>query len=307
MKNRIKPIDISIVSSYMGRFLTAIVAALVFAITIHAYATRGSDLAHVEFAIGMTAPEGFAEPLRELVAASTSRRVGLAAGEDKWDATCELFILPLCDFLELRGKMHLHGLFSLGAAPNDRAVVIARGAETADPSRLRSADILFAGPDAPNGYWAQLMALSRAGAPLPDGSAGLRFTPDNGGGERVVYSVVDGVTRYGACRASDVSRLVDRGQIAAGEVSVALDTPALPEFVVAAPEAKVAYFARKLGGLGALIDDPGESGWRDTVELLHERGIGSFRPISRTQMTELDAVAAFISSRSRGSAGKWDN
>ena len=41
MKNKIKVIDFSIVSTYMGRYLTAVVAVLVFAITLSALLSGG--------------------------------------------------------------------------------------------------------------------------------------------------------------------------------------------------------------------------------------------------------------------------
>jgi hypothetical protein len=308
MKHRIKPVDVSIVSSYMGRFLTAIVTLLVFAITIHAYVTHGGDLAHVEFSIGVTAGEGFLEPLRELVARSTSRRVGIVVGEDKWDSTCELYVLPLVDFLRLRDAMRLRGLFALGAMPNDRAVVVAGGGTTVDPSAIRAGDVLFESPSSANGFWAQLMALSRLGVGTPPGGIDeLRFASSGGDGVRIVYLVADGVHRFGACRASNMAGLIERGGLQPGEVTVVLDAPALPEFVVATAESDAAYFARELGELGAVIDDPGSSGWRDTAELLRARGIGSFRPISPALTTELDAVGEFVTARSTGNAAQWDD
>lgn len=304
MRDSTKPFDIGIVTVYMGRFATLIVAVLVLAITVHALVTWKSDRSHVKLSVavatrpGVGGPELYHEAIAQILAQRTARSVSLVYDVDAWADSCELFVLPILDFARLRGPLGLRGLYALGAATGDRAVLIARGESHVDLASASSTDVLFAAPTSPNACWEQLMALSERGVAVPGKLDGLHFASPGGDCERVVYSVVNGVRPLGACRSSDLAALIRRGALEQGEVSVVLAVPAAPEAIVAARERDAEYFRDHLDSVDGFLHDPSLSPRdRDAVGLLRDRGVGSFRPLSPAQLERLEALVGFVSTR----------
>ena len=107
MKNRIKPIDISIISGYLGRFQTTIVALLVIAITAHAFMTRNTARGHVPLVIAVPGDSGRFEPFGRIIARRSARTVKLAV--DEWTDAAELFVLPPQEFFRHREALGLTG------------------------------------------------------------------------------------------------------------------------------------------------------------------------------------------------------
>lgn len=227
MKRKFASIDTSIISGYMGRFFTAIAATLVLTITVHALVTRDTARRHATLRIVTPAGEAadFYEPLQRLIARRTGRSVILAPGD--WDTPAELYIMPAWDFMRRRESMELRALFALGACARDRAVLVA-GATVAEAEAASVENVVFTGPNSPNGCWVQLRALAERGAVIPPLADSLYFppTPDP---SRVLHLVADGRASFGACRQSDLTRLLESGGLDAGELRVVLDLPALPE------------------------------------------------------------------------------
>jgi hypothetical protein len=116
----------------------------------------------------------------------------------------------------------------------------------------------------------------------------------------VVLDVLSDAAAYGACRSSDLARLRQRGVVGPGDLEVVLEVPALPELIFASREDDASYLVDRLGGLGAVFEDPSASPRdRDVVELLKERGVGSVRPVTGSQLAELEAVFEFMCARER--------
>ena len=285
MKDRIKPLDISIVSAYLGRFQTAIVALLVIAITAHAYLTRGSARGHVALTMAVPATGDRYEPLARLISNHVHRSVDLAP--EQWDDRAELFVMTPDVYFQHRRSLDLVPLFSLSEHAGDRALIVGGRDETVPPTDV--ADVLFSGPGSINGCWVQLHALSRRKARFPQTADSLRFEP-GADSRAVVWAVRHGKVRFGACRSSDLS-----GAGAAGrdEVNVLVQTPALPELIVASRAQDRDYFLKRLVGLAATFDSP-QPALRDAVEVLRARGIGSVRAASQSQVEELAQVREFV-------------
>ena len=86
MKDRIKPIDVSILSTYMGRSLTIVVTVVVVGIAISAYLAGGGPERNT---ISVCVPAGSSaiaamrtyEPLRALLSKVTRRPADLGVGQ----------------------------------------------------------------------------------------------------------------------------------------------------------------------------------------------------------------------------------
>jgi hypothetical protein len=282
MKNRIKPIDISIISGYLGRFQTAIVALLVIAITAHAFMTRNTARGHVALVIAVPGDPGRFEPFGRIIARRSARTVKLVAEE--WTDAAELFVLPPQEFFRHREALGLTPLYALSERASDRAVIISRRSESAPLDD--AAEVLFTTPESVNGCWVQLYSLHHREARMPSSLDSLQFAGGEDGG-RVVWAVESGMVRFGACRASDL------GKPDAERVRVVFQTPALPDFIVATRAGDERYFADRLEGLGLLLEAPGEEE-RDLVELLRDRRIGAARTVSKAQLEDLGSVCRFV-------------
>jgi hypothetical protein len=312
MKNKIRLIDINIVSSYMGRFLTAIVTVLVLAITISALMSEGGIRGHTALVLGL-GPVGTIdetldhyEPFRSLLASETGRKVEVHALEPEMPAPCELYVLPVRQFIE-------HG-YDAGLAPlystcrmdggRDSAVLISRpGLAPPDLSALTADDVIFAGPGSLNGFWLQLRVLESGGFAAPRNLDGLNFASVGNGGARVVFEVLVGDYVLGACRKSDLSELVEAGSVGDHEITVVRAVPALPEWIIACRVEDLDYYAGLLDGIATRLATPGRPPRNDdTAALLKARGVRSLRPVFSEEL-EL-AATLFAEMQDRISAGE---
>lgn len=281
---KLEPIDISIISAHMGRFQTAIVALVVFAITVHAYITRNTTRSHAPLVIAV--PDGTlgraCEPVTRLIARQTARPMETVHG---WPVDAEVYLMPTAVFMRERDRLGLQALFGMGRTGGERAVVVARRGVEEPPRAAR--DVLVGPPGSLNGCWAQLRALAARGVRVPRADS-LRVSPE--GGREVVWAVAEGQAPYGACRHSEV-----HGD---STVTVVLEAPAVPDLIVAARGPDAGYVRARLGPLAGIVDGsrPDEAD-RDAVELAAERGLGTFRPVTPVQMKEIDALYAFMMAR----------
>jgi len=300
MKNKLRMIDINIVSAYMGRFLTAIVTVIVLAITISALLGGGGLRGHrallVEVpAVGLEqAAADWYGPFRDLLAMETGRAVAVRArtGADGSGDRCELYVMPAREFVAAGQARDLVPLFSVCPLElrRDEAVLIARrGAPI--PEVPAAYDVLFSGPNSVNGCWLQLGILAEMGFHVPKRIGTLRFAETSGAGTRVVYSVLLGRYALGACRASDLARAVDSGGVGKDELTVVRSIPAVPEVIVASRRADADYYRRVLGRTAARIAHPQSSGReRGAVERLKSRGVRSLRPITEEDLRRARAI-----------------
>jgi hypothetical protein len=265
-----------------------LVAAAVVTIAVHAYVTRKEARNHLPLTIAVSGEASRFEPLARLVSRRTSRVTTVQPSPP-----AELFVMPSMTFVRRREGAALKGLFGIWVAEGDRAVIVAATGRREPPQRL--GDILFTAPESINGCWAQVRALGIQASP-----DSMRFAP-GGDPSRVVWAVESGEVAYGACRASDLRR---SGVV----LDVVLETPALPEWIVAARAADASYFTARLGDLGASFANPSSvPAERYLVELLAERGLGTFHPLSPAHLARLEGVVdvsrRVSSAQQVGSAG----
>ena len=134
MKDRIKPIDVSILSTYMGRSLTLVVTLAVVGIAVSAYLAGGGPERNT---ISMCVPAGSSaiaamrtyEPLRVLLSKVTRRPADLVACEGVWPAGCDLYIMSTHAYFADADKLGLEALHEVlsGDGTQERAILVARG------------------------------------------------------------------------------------------------------------------------------------------------------------------------------------
>lgn len=309
MKNKFQMIDINIASTYMGRFMTLGVTAIVLAITVSALTGRGGLRTHqpVELVVPSGTGDSEAEarfgPLQELLTIETGRNVRAHARAEQWCDDCDLFVMPISEFLSERRSRELVPLYSIEAVERgrDAAVLIAR-AGASPQSPLEAADLMFTHPRSLNGCWVQLSQLEAEGFRAPQRLDSLRFAPAPapGAGIRVVYSVATGHSAMGACRASDILDAVKRGGIGPGELTVVRSSPAVPEVVLACRPRDADYYRGVLARAAARMAAPETEGRAgDAVELLQNRGMRSLLPISDAELERVAALHEEMEARVR--------
>lgn len=304
MKNKVRLIDITVVSEYMGRFLTAIVSAIVIVITVSALVSKGGVRDHKTLLVGVPpmqgvdATEDYFEPLRLLLALESGRTVEVDSHTPGWCRQCELHLLPIAEFVAVAAERDLVPIYSICRTRSgaDAAVVVARSDD------IRSLvptpqNVMFVDPQSVNGCWVQLAQLESRGFASPDRVASLRFAPMPSAA-RVVYSVLTGASAYGACRQSDLTELAAAGDLDRNELQVVFSSPAVPELVVACRPADAEYYRHLLSRSAARIAVLESSGRvREVVELLKSRGMRSLRPVSQDEFDR--TVALFDLMRER--------
>ncbi len=298
MKNKVRLIDITVVSAYMGRFLTAIVSAMVIAVTVSALVSKGGIRDHQTLSVGVPpmrgvdATEEYFEPLRLLLALESGRKVEVNSHTPGWCDRCELHLLPIAEFVAAAAERDLVPLYSICRTRSgaDAAVVVARSDDFRSVVPTPQ-NVMFVDPQSVNGCWVQLEQLESRGFTSPDRVASLRFAPMPSAA-RVVFSVLMGASAYGACRQSDLTELVAAGDLDRNELQVVFSSPAVPELVVACRPADAEYYRHLLSRTAARIAVLESSGMvREAALLLRSRGMRSMRPVSQD---ELDRTVALF-------------
>jgi hypothetical protein len=292
MKNKTRIIDVSMLSSYMGRWLTLGVTILIILVAASAL-YNGDHGAHRDV-IRVCVPAGLHsgesaskfEPFRALLSRESRRPVVLVECADEWAADCDLFVMPIDEYLHRAPKFPILPLFEIRTSERqpDKAILIAgQTVEGMELSGAAAGDVAFAHPLSINGFWLQADLLGRLGADLD--REGCRFEGTREDGTPVIYSVLYGRYRWGACKLSELSVLIERGILKAGSVRVVHSEDALPEMVICAREDDSSYYVRKLTAVANLLDEAGSPSRRDkTVDLLKSHGIRRLDPVSRTQL-----------------------
>jgi hypothetical protein len=297
MKDKIKPIDLSIISTYMGRPLTVVIALFVAGVTISALIGGGDAQRNIiDVCVHDDRPSrvmSVYEPLRVLLSDETRRPVVLHAGEER-HVDCDLYVMPTHDYLSRADELGIEAIYEIRRTEkrNDSAILIGRSSENAiDYSRLSPEDVAFSGPYSVNGFWVQLSMLSRNGFQMPASPSELRFAGCVGDQSRVVLGVVYGAYRLGACRLSDVTSLTEKGVIDGDEITVLARADALPETVIAAHTGETRYYARKLKNIARLVDEAASPvNQTETVRLLKSYGVGGLGPVSKGRIQEANGL-----------------
>jgi len=296
MKDRIKPIDLSIISTYMGRWLTLVMTLFVVGIAISALVSGGDAQRNIiDICVYDDRPArvmSVYEPLRLLLSDETRRPVVLhAAGERH--VQCDLFVMSTHEFLTRKEALGIEAIYEIRrtAKRNDSAVLIARSKEPIDYSGLSPEDVVFSDPHSVNGFWVQLSMLSKLGFRMPGSLSELRFAGSEGDQSRVVLGVVYGAYRLGACRLSDITSLTERGVIGGREVAVLAREDALPEIVIATRAGETRYYAGKLKNIARLVDEAASPvNQPETVRLLKSYGVTALEPVNGGQIREVGGL-----------------
>lgn len=290
MKNKVRLIDVNIVSSYMGRFLTVIVTVAVLAITVSALVSDGGNPHRRTLVLGVAAdgnepeyPEHF-EPLKAVLARESGRLVELRRVSTNPEPACELYVMPAVDFLERDYDGQLVPVYSICALAGgrDNAVLLSRpGWQETDLSSLAASDVVFARPASGGCFWLQLEALEARGFTPPADLRDLRFAP----GPRVVLEVMTGGCKLGACRQRDVLSLLESGALRDGDVAFVQSIPAPPDQIFACRKGDVEYFTKLLQKVATSLADARPPAAADeTILLLKAHGIRSLRPVATGEM-----------------------
>ncbi len=241
------------------------------------------------------------EPFRALLSRESRRPVVLVECADEWSADCDLFVMPVDEYLRRVPDLPISPLFEIRTSERqpDKAILIAGPAvDEMELSGAAAGDVAFAHPMSINGFWLQADHLGRLGADLD--REGCRFEGTREDGTPVIYSVLYGKYRWGACKLSELAELIERGILKAGSVSVVHSEDALPELVICARDDDSSYYTRKLTAVANLLGEAGSPARRDkTVDLLKSHGIRRLDPVSRTRMDRAAALYALFEAAGR--------
>jgi len=311
MKNKLRVIDVSMLSSYMGKALTVFVTIFVVAIAVSALVDGGGIEKNVIRVCVPARPRAgdavrMYEPLRSLLSRETRRPVVLTECSSEWPRGFDVYVMPVDEFFESEKALDAAALFEVrsSARPGDQAVVVSkRTAAPVDLSSVAPADAAFSHPLSVNGFWVQAEALSRSGFELPADTARLRFEGTKGDATRVIFGVVFGAYTLGACKQSEIASLSASGSIDARGLRVVVSGDVLPETVLAAARGEARYFDRKIGAVAALLDrERSTANPDDTIELLKAVGVCGLDRLSEERFSHTRALFERFGGFSRSSA-----
>ena len=295
MKNKLRLIDVSMLSSYMGKALTALVTVFVVGIAVSVLIDGGSiEKNFIRVCVPARSRPGEAvetyETLRSLLSRETRRSVTLVECAGEWPRDCDVYLMPVGAFFRWERELDAEALYEVGASErrNDKAVIIApKSLDSLQLASMTTGDVVFCHPTSVNGFWVQANALSGPGVGWA-GNAQPRFEGASGDATRVVCGVAVGAFRFGACRLSEVSSLAQKGIIGGGEIRVVRSDDALPETVLAVARREARYFEGKIGSISRLLDNGSpDADLVDSVRLL--KAVGVCR-LDRLEKDRLEAV-----------------
>ena len=298
MSHNIKPFDVSMISTTMGKWATALLTVFVVGVAISALVT-GSGSERNIVTIGVVAnefgthPAELFEPLRTLVASET-RRSALVVGCDGVSGQHDLYILPTAELLRHDGAYGLEAIYEVLGPQPDAAILIARPGDTVDIASLRPGDVAFAPPYvanlAINDCLVALGQLEADGFKVPASSASLGFGGNEGHGAPRALALLNGDYRVAAFRESDFASLLNDGVASAGSVRVLKRRPSLPETVIACPSESAGYYRKVIGRIAEMMEN-GDSSHHPTtrqmaLQLLRARGVAGLKQIDPRDIEE---------------------
>ncbi|UCH82772.1 MAG: hypothetical protein JSW50_09855 [Candidatus Latescibacterota bacterium] len=298
MKNKLRLIDISMLSSYMGRVLTVGVTLFVIVVAIAAYLSdggRGIERGVIAICIcavpGLGDTDQVFEPFRVLLGRETRRPVIVTKCDGEQPAGFDLYILPVHRYFEAEQKLDIQALFEIQSTERqaDKAVVVSKESAGSPEQGMRSLeDIVFSHPKSVNGFWVQAAMLEINGFEMPEDLLSLNFAGTVSSGARVISDVLCGAHRYGACKLSEVTTRIRDGSVRTGELHVWPVREVLPELVIAARVGESGYFSDKLDRVAKLLDEETSPAREDeTVGLLRSRGVRRLFSIDAKRIGEV--------------------
>jgi ABC-type phosphate/phosphonate transport system substrate-binding protein len=299
MKNKLRLIDVSLLSSYMGKGLTVIVTVFVVGIAVSALVDGGGfERSIIRVCVRAESGAGEAteayEPFRVLLSRETRRPVVITECGDGWPSGYDLYVMSVDSYFAREKALGISALFEVTARPGsgDKAIIIRRSAPGGvELSGARRDDIAFSHPLSVNGFWVQAEALARSGSDLTAEPGGPRFEGSRWDASRVVHGVIFGAFAFGSCKLSEVLSLSEKGAIDMKDIRTVYSSDALPEIVLAADRDEAEYFMGKIGAIAKeLAEAPAPSPQGDTVKLLKRAGVAGFEPIADARLDRLRSL-----------------
>ncbi len=305
-KNKAKFFSNGILSAYIGRFLTAIVAFLVFGITASALISTGGETGDGVLRIGVFLEEsddftlGRYEAFRNLISSQIKRSANLYIHTP--DALpADLYILSLRNFLRIEKRLDLVPLFAVDGSGSgrDAAVIItADSSDEVDFGNVPSSRVAFTDSLSVNGFWLQLMMLERKGFHVPEQLDQLNFEGSGFFSVRLVQGVRWGAYTLGACQKSDLISLIKKGLLRQGEVRILAETEWLPEILIASPRQRAEYNEEVLGKVRDILSSPAYAADGEVTTILHEPpGVTRLAPIDAKTLKRMRELAEYQAAR----------
>jgi hypothetical protein len=311
VRNKLRVIDVSILSSYMGKSLTVFVTLFVLGITVAALIDGGGVERDI---IRVCVPAGEArgrairqlEPLRSLLGRQTHRPVILVECTGEWPQGCDVYVMPVDEFFRWEERLGVAVVHEIGSSerPHDRAVIVAqRSAEVVDTTSMTPGDVVYAHPASVNAFWVQADALSPPGGEWAAGTH-LEFRGARDNATLVICGVALGVFDLGACKVSEIAALSAQDVVDGGELRVVFSADALPERVIAVSRGEERYYGSKLSSIAELLEnESSRADHRDSVRLLKAAGVRRIDRMTPDRLARVRALYDRFDAFSRDKAG----
>ncbi len=236
-RNRLFRLDYSMLSSYLGRWSTVLVFAVIILIAAGALFLEEDDIAHMPVEIGVyDLDSAIVHRSLEDLARFVREKGG---GDIRWSYAREGDVPEGCDFY-LMGSLRLAPYLERGelgcsliVTTNEgrrysRGVVIAKAGSGEDVGGEKG--IAFPSPYSATGFLSPYTAILSSGIDLSPGGIDIVFT---GTEERVLYGVVFGAYRYGGISFERLRYFVERGLVGEDEIEIVMQGESYPEMVLA--------------------------------------------------------------------------
>jgi hypothetical protein len=281
----------SVLSSYLGRWMSLVILLLLVALAAAALFLRPDYPAHVPLRIGICAFDSIAAgPALRSFASSVREKEG---GDITWrwlgpegdPSGCDFYIMTSLQLSTLnldRGlKVLLISTSRKDGSLSQGAVIVRRGAEP-DWSRT-----VFTSPSSATGLISPLAAIARGGVNLSDVSYKTLSTACPVCGDAVAHGVLLGRYGAGGIPLEELRRIEESGSIEPGALRVLFTGPELPEILLVSDreteEWKSRGFARRLQRIAGTVSDP-------LAREMARLGMAAFRPPAQGELDLKEAV-----------------
>jgi len=118
----------------------------------------------------------------------------------------------------------------------------------------------------------------------------------------VIFTVLFGGARFGACRLSEIASLAGRGAIDPREIQTVIAADALPDLVIAADRRESAYFEKKIAAVSERLGERDAlSPGGDAARLLEARGIAAIERLPAPRLEQTRRLYERFGAAERGS------
>lgn len=273
MKSR----DKNMISGYIGRLHTWIIASFVLAVTISALITMGGITPRATITICFVESDAAPIPahaaaLERLLSESTQQPVRISPAPHA--GGCDLVIMPTIDWLSGAHDFEGTPIYSLAASAdrNDESVIVTlRDDADGERGSVTAATVTFTNSRSINGFWNQLEFLRENDIHLPADLDSFRFAGnDDRAGERAIVAVLSGGARFGACRANILRNLEDAGTLPPDRLAIVAGRPALPDVLIISSRDGATHYRAILDRARSICSSGGAIGSEETPDIIIE-------------------------------------